>query len=68
MGQGVAKDEVEGYKWFLLAGAQGEENAKENIAVVESRLTREQIAEGQRLARNFKPRAPKESASRGRHL
>jgi TPR repeat protein len=55
-GQGVAKDEVEGYKWFLLAGAQGDEIAKKNIAVVEIRLTREQIAEGQRLARNFKPR------------
>ena len=52
----MAKDEVEGYKWFLLAAAQGDENAKKNIAVAESRLTREQIAEGQRLARNFKPR------------
>ena len=55
-GLGVAKDDVEGYKWFLLAGAQGDENAKKNIAAIESRLTREQIAEGQRLASNFKPR------------
>jgi S1-C subfamily serine protease len=54
-GQGVVKDYVEGYKWWLLAAAQGDENAKKNIAV-ERLLTRQQIAEGQRLARNFKPR------------
>jgi S1-C subfamily serine protease len=52
----VPKDEEEGYKWFLLAAAQGEENAKKSIAVAERRLTREQIAEGQRGARNFTPR------------
>ena len=55
-GDGVVKDEVEGYKWFLLAAAQGDESAKKNMAVSESRLTRQQIAEGQKLARNFKPR------------
>jgi TPR repeat protein len=55
-GAGVAKDEVEGYKWFLLAAGQGNERAKHNMAVAESRLTREQTAEGQKLARNFKPR------------
>ncbi len=54
-GQGVTKDEVEGYKWFLLAAGQGFDPAKENVAASESRLTREQIAEGQKLARNFKP-------------
>src|SRR5947208_2233825 len=55
-GQGVAKNEAEGYKWFLLATVQGVENAKKNMAVAESRLSREEIAEGQKLARNFKPR------------
>ncbi|MBI5773624.1 MAG: SEL1-like repeat protein [Verrucomicrobia bacterium] len=55
-GEGVAKDYVEGYKWFLLAAAQGDEGAKKNMAVSENRLTREQIAEGQKLAREFKPR------------
>lgn len=54
-GKGVAKDEVEGYKWFWLAAEQGDEPAKKNVAVAQSRLTPEQIAEGQRLARNFKP-------------
>jgi TPR repeat protein len=55
-GEGVAKDEVEAYKWFLLGATHGDENAKTNMAIQESRLTREQIAEGQKRARNFKPR------------
>ncbi len=56
-GKGVAKDEVEAYKWFLLAAAQGDEDAKTNMAIAERRLTREQIAEGLKQARNFKPHA-----------
>ena len=54
-GRGVPKDYVEAYNWWLLAAAQGEAKAKENIAIVEGMMTREQIAEGQKLARNFKP-------------
>jgi TPR repeat protein len=54
-GQGVPKDYVEGYKWFLLAAAQGVPSS-ELIASAESRMSREQIAEGQKLAREFKPR------------
>ena len=64
-GNGVPKDEVEAYKWWLLAAAQGVENAKKNMAVSERRLTREQIAEGQKLARDFKPReVPSDGADR----
>jgi S1-C subfamily serine protease len=55
-GQGVAKDYVEAYKWWLLAAAQGDEVAKQFMPHVEDKMTREQIAEGQKLARNFKPR------------
>ena len=55
-GQGVAKDYVEGYKWWLLAAGQGNENARTNTTILEARMTREQIAEGQAQARNFKPR------------
>ena len=40
------KDDVQGYMWFLLAGAQGEQGAKENIEIMERKMTREQIAEG----------------------
>jgi TPR repeat protein len=58
-GRGVAKDYVEAYKWFLLAAGHGDEGARwarENVAIVEGMMTREQIAEGQELARNFKRR------------
>ena len=55
-GRGVAKDEVEAYKWYLLAGAQGNELAKKKIPLIEKDLTASQRAEGQRLAREWKPR------------
>ena len=55
-GDGVAKDYVEAYKWRLLAAAQGNEIAKQAVPALESIMTREQIADGQKLARNFKLR------------
>ncbi|MGO8930472.1 MAG: trypsin-like peptidase domain-containing protein [Limisphaerales bacterium] len=62
-GQEVAKDYVEGYKWLLLAAAQGNECAKRAAATMEGWMTREQIAEGQKLARSFKPREVPSSGS-----
>ena len=56
LGRGVAKDYEVAYKWSLLAAAKGNEKAKNSIALLESMMTREQIAEGQKLARDFKPR------------
>ena len=55
-GEGVAKDYVEAYKWRLLAAGQGRVDAKKAMALLEDRMTRGQIAEGQKLARNFRPR------------
>ncbi|HOX55366.1 MAG TPA: PEGA domain-containing protein [Candidatus Paceibacterota bacterium] len=57
-GNGVTKDHVEAYKWFNLAVAKGgalADDAKVNLAGVERFLTPEQVAEGQRLAREFNP-------------
>ncbi len=54
--RGVVKDYVEAYKWILLAAGQGNEIAKEATPGLEAVMTREQIAEGQKQARNFKPR------------
>ena len=54
-GNGVAKDYVEGYKWQLLAAGQGHKVAKKYMPMLEEKMSREQIAEGQKLARNFKP-------------
>jgi len=59
----VTKDQVEAVKWLVLAAAQGLDQAKKNMTALESKLTPEQIAEGQRLARDFKPRkAPPEGS------
>ena len=55
-GDGVAKDLVEAYKWLLLAARQGDEHAKKAMTLLESALRPEQIAEGQKRARDFKPR------------
>ena len=55
LGNGVVKDEVAAYKWYLLAGAQGHELAKKKIPLIEKDLTGAQRAEGQRLAREWKP-------------
>src|SRR5437773_1433510 len=68
-GRGVAKDYVEGYKWWLLAAAQGDKDATKVVTILENKMSREQIAEGQKLARNFKPRempsAGGDSSARG---
>ncbi|MBE0545775.1 MAG: SEL1-like repeat protein [Verrucomicrobia bacterium] len=55
-GKGVTIDFAESYKWFNLASAQGDEDSKTALAIVERKMTPEQIAEAQRLARDFKPR------------
>src|SRR5438093_1807535 len=54
-GDGVAKDYAEGYKWMLLAAAQGDELAKRTATTLEGMMSREQIAEGQKMARYFNP-------------
>ena len=55
-GQGVAKDDVEAYKWLLLATANGEEKARPEVTYTEKFLTPDQRIQGQRMAREFKPR------------
>jgi S1-C subfamily serine protease len=55
LGQGVAKDYVEGYKWLLLAAVRLE-SARTNMSIFEGGMSLDQVAEGQKLARNFKPR------------
>lgn len=68
-GTGVTKDNVRAYMWFNLATAKGDErsdDARVNLATAERYLTPEQVAEAQRLAREFKPHkasAPGESPS-----
>ena len=41
------------YMWFNLAAAQGNEDAESDKDIIEERMTREQIAEAQRLSREW---------------
>ncbi len=62
-GVGVAKDYVEAYKWYNLSAAQGNKHAEKLLGYLENRITPEQIAEGQQLTREFKPRKTPSPAS-----
>ena len=52
-GEGVVEDNVLAYMWYNLAADQGSEIALDNKDIVEQRMTREQIAESQRLSREW---------------
>ena len=58
-GEGVAKDDVIAYMWYNLAAASGNEIGSEvgkNLReILEKRMTGDQIAEAQRLSREWKP-------------
>jgi S1-C subfamily serine protease len=54
-GKGVPRDYIEAYKWFSLSAAHGRENPKKFLDDVQRALTPDQIAEAQRLTREFKP-------------
>ena len=53
LGLGVPEDEILAHMWFNLAVAQGDETAREKKDMIEQRMTREQIAEAQRLTREW---------------
>ena len=52
-GDGVPEDLVLAYMWFNLSAAQGNETAQGNEEGIEQYMTREQIAEAQRLSREW---------------
>ena len=54
-GRGVQQDYVLAHMWFSLAAAQGEQRAVQVLAMAEQRMTPAQIAEAQKLARDWKP-------------
>ena len=60
-GWGVPKDYAEAYKWYNLASGQGYRDATTERDALAAMMTPEQIAEAQRLSREFQPH--KESAS-----
>ena len=52
-GEGVPEDDVLAYMWYNLSAAQGNETAQSNKEAIVPRMTREQIAEAQRLSREW---------------
>ena len=57
-GQGVPQDYVSAHMWFNLAAAKGDKDAAKNRDTAEKRMTPAQIAEAQKLAREWKPTKP----------
>jgi Sel1 repeat len=60
--QGVPQDFVRAHMWLNLSAAQGEKNAVEGRDKVVQEMTPEQIAEAQKLAREWKPKLSEENA------
>ena len=52
-GDGIAEDNVLAYMWYNLAADQGSESAQSNKDILEQQMTRAQIAEAQRLSREW---------------
>ncbi len=55
-GQGVPQDYVLAHMWYNLAGASGDPNGIKNRDRIIRKMTPGQIAEAQRLAREWKPK------------
>ncbi len=53
-GRGVPQDYVQAHMWVTLAAAQGDKDARKGRGIVAEKMTPAQIAEAQRLAREWK--------------
>ena len=52
-GEGVPQDFVRAYLWFNIAAAQGDKTAQKGRDLIVSQMTPDQIAEAQRMAREW---------------
>ena len=57
-GDGIPQDYVQAYMWLSLAAAGGEKDAIANRNIVAKLMTPAQIAEAQKLAKEWKPKKP----------
>jgi hypothetical protein len=55
-GHGVPQDYVTAHMWFSLSAAQDDGDATKNRDVIAQRMTPAQIAEAQKLAREWTPK------------
>jgi|TARA_R110002124_G_C8677892_1_gene491821 TPR repeat protein len=56
LGRGVIQDAVMAHMYFNIASAGGSDSARKNRDRVAEQMTREQVAEAQRLAREWMER------------
>ena len=56
-GQGVTKDFIQAHIWYNLAAAHGEKKAFEFRDALATKMTPAQIADAQKLAREWKPKS-----------
>jgi len=54
-GKGVVQNYIMAHMWWNLAASQGDKDAQHNRDIIEKRMTSEQVAKAQELARNWKP-------------
>ena len=54
--KGVPKNFVQAYKWYSLAATNGDKPAAELRDALAKQMTPAQIAEAQKLAREWKPK------------
>lgn len=54
-GEGVPQDYVQAHLWFNLAATQGEDDARSRRDIIQRMMTADQLAEAQRLARDWQP-------------
>jgi TPR repeat protein len=57
-GQGVPQDYVQAYKWFNIAGVYGNEHGIKNRDIAAEMMTSAQIAEAQKLAKEWMEKHP----------
>jgi len=55
-GQGVPQDYIQAHMWWNLSAAQGNKVAVQNRDLIASKMSPEQVAQAQRLAREWKPK------------
>ena len=55
-GRGVPQNLVQAYMWYKLSADQGNEMALQNLNRTATKMTPAQIAEAQKLAREWKPK------------
>lgn len=54
-GRGVAQNEILAHMWFTLSAAQGNQDAVRNRDILARRMTPAQLAQAQKLTREWKP-------------